>query len=99
MQSCLACERGINVSIGRKRTSASRQAILPSLVTDSLWTVKFDADGKVLKRHEHEDSDDNRDSKRVRIAHKQPDKRADMELADDATAKRAKLCDTPSSNP
>ena len=23
-------------------------------VTDSLWTVKFDADGKVLKRHEHE---------------------------------------------
>ena len=43
----------------------SRQLILPSLVTDSLWTVKFDVDGKVLKRHEHEDDVDHRDSTSV----------------------------------
>ena len=61
--------------------------------------MTFDADGKLLKRHEHEDNDDNRDSKRVRITHRQPDKRADLELTDDAVAKRAKLCDTPSSSP
>ena len=41
----------------------------------------------------------NSDSKRVRITHKQSDKRADLELTDDAVAKRAKLCDTPSSSP
>ena len=56
------------------------------------------ANGKVFKRHELEDNDDNRDSKRVRITHKQPDKRADLELTDDAVAKRAKLCDTASSS-
>ena len=49
-------------------------------VTDSLWTVKSYADGKVLKRHEHEGGDEHRDSRRVRFTHKQPDKRADMEL-------------------
>ena len=63
-----------------------------------MWTKKFDADGKVLKRHEHEDNDDNRDPKRLRITHKQADKRADLELTDDAVSKRAKLCDTPSSS-
>ena len=57
VQGCLACEHGINVSIGRKHTFACRQTILLSLVTDSMWTVKFDAGGKVLKRHEHEDND------------------------------------------
>ena len=98
VQGCLACEHGINVSLGRKHTFDCRQTILPSLVKDSLWTVKFDADGKVLKRHEQEDNDDNRDSKRVRISLKQPDKRADLELTDDAVVNRAKLCDTPSSS-
>ena len=37
VQGCLACEHGINVSIGRKHTFACRQTILPSLVTDSMW--------------------------------------------------------------
>ena len=69
-----------------------------SLVTDSLWTVKFDANGRVLKRHEHEGEVEHRDSKRVRLTHKQPDKRADMELTDDTVVKRAKLFDTPSSS-
>ena len=63
-----------------------------------MWTVKFDADGKVLKRREHEGDDDNRDPKRVRITHKQADERADLELTDDAESKRAKLSDTPSSS-
>ena len=45
------------------------------------------------------DNDDNRDSKRVRLNHKRPDTRADLELTDDALAKPAKLCDTPSSSP
>ena len=49
VQSCLACEHGINVSLGRKHTLECRQTILPSLVTDSSGTVKFDADGKSLK--------------------------------------------------
>ena len=51
----LACEHGINVNLGRKtHVLIVGTKILPSLVTDSLWTVKFDADGKVLKRHEHD---------------------------------------------
>ena len=63
-----------------------------------MWTLKYDADGKVLKRHEHDDDVDRRDSKRVRFTHKQPGKLADMELTDDTAAKRAKLFDTPSPN-
>ena len=99
VQGCLACEHGINVNLGRlgrKHTFECRKTILPSLVTDSLWTVKFDADGKVLKRHEHEGDHEHRVSKRVRFTHKQPDKVADMELTDDTVAKRATLSDTPS---
>ena len=65
-----------------------------SLVTDSLWTVKFDGDGKIFKRHEHEDDVEHKDSKRVRLTHKQPDKRADMDLTDDTAANRAKFCNT-----
>ena len=60
--------------------------------------MKFDADGKVLKRHEHGGDVEHRDSKRVRFTHKQPNKRADMELTDDTVAKRAKLFDSPSSS-
>ena len=55
LQGCLVCEHGINVSLGRKHTWECRQTFLPSLKMDSLWTVKFDADGKSLKRHEHEE--------------------------------------------
>ena len=98
VQGCLTCEHGINVSIGRKHTFACRQTILPSLVANSMWTGKFDADGKVLKRHEHEGDDEHRDPKRVRITHKQLDLRADLELTDDAVSRRATLCDTPSSS-
>ena len=47
VQSCLACEHGINVNLGRKHTFECRQTILPFLVTDSLWKVKFDEEGKV----------------------------------------------------
>ena len=65
VQGCLACERGINVSLVRKHTFDCRQTLLPSLLTDSLWTVKFDADGTVLKRHEHEGDVDHREFKRV----------------------------------
>ena len=64
VQGCLACEHGINVNLGRKHTFECRQTILP-LVTDSLCTVNFDADTKVLKRHEHAGDDEHRDSKRV----------------------------------
>ena len=38
------------------------------------------------------------DPKRLRITHKQADKRADLALTDDAASKRAELCDTPSSS-
>ena len=74
------------------------KTILPSLVTDSLWTATFDADGKVLKRHGHDDDVDPRDSKRVRFTHKQHDKRSDMEMTGSTVAKRAKLFDSPSSS-
>ena len=60
--------------------------------------MKFDADGKVLKRHGHEDDVDHRDSKRVRFTHKQPDRRAHFEMTDDTVAKRAKLFDASSSS-
>ena len=60
--------------------------------------MKFYVDGKVLKRHEHEDDLDHRDSKRVRFTHKQPDKRADLELTADTVAQRATLFGTPSSS-
>ena len=95
-KSKFSSQQWLHVNLGRKHTFECRQTILPSLVTDSLWTVKFDAAGKVLKRHEHDDVD-HRDPKRVRFTHKQPDKRADMELTDDTVAKRAKLFDTSSS--
>ena len=36
VQSCSACEHGINVSLGRKHTLECRRTILPSVVTDSL---------------------------------------------------------------
>ena len=100
VQGCSACERGINVHLSRKHTLESRQTILPSLVTDSLWTVKFDTDGRVLKRREHEGDVEHGDSKRVRCTqtHKQLDKRAYMELTDDTVAKLAKLFDSPSSS-
>ena len=100
IQGCLACEQGISVSLGRKHTVDCRQTVLPPLETDNLRTVKFNADGKSLKRHRHEDDEDNRDPKRVRCTHKQPVKRADSEGTDDkdTDAKRAKLCDTPSSS-
>ena len=94
----LSDEHGINVSIVRKHTFASRQTSLPSLVKDNMWTMKFDADGKVSQRHEHDGDDQHRDPKRVRITHKQTDIRADLELTDDAVSHRAKLCDTPSSS-
>ena len=42
LQSCLACEHGVNVNLGRKHTLDCRP--------DSLWTVTFDANEKVLKR-------------------------------------------------
>ena len=71
VQGCLACEHDINDSLGKKLTFECRQTILPSLVTGSLWTVKFDADGgKVLRRHEHEGNDEHRDSKRVQFSKK-----------------------------
>ena len=38
-----------------------------------------------------------RDSKRVRLTHKQLDKRADPDFTDDTVAKRAQLFDSPSS--
>ena len=82
-ESCLACEHGIDGNPSRKHTVVCRQTIRPSLVTDSLWTVKFDADGKVLKRHGHDDDVDPRDSKCVRFTHKQLDKRPDLKFTDD----------------
>ena len=36
---------GINLNLGRKHTFECLQTTLPSLVADSLWTVKFNADG------------------------------------------------------
>ena len=89
MQGCLACEHGINVSLVRKHTFDC--ILLPSLLTDSLWTVKFDADGRVLKRHEHEDDVDHREFKRV------PIQLANI-LTGDTVVKCAKLFDTPPSS-
>ena len=40
VRGCLACEHGIHVKFGRKHTFECRQKILPSLVSDSLWTMR-----------------------------------------------------------
>ena len=91
---CKAVQRAsmepMSVLVGSTLLIVDKQFFL-SLVTDSLWTVKFDADGKVLKRHEHEDDDDHRDTKRVRFTHKQPVNRAELETTNDTVSKRAKV--------
>ena len=53
--------------VGNTSVIVDRQFFPLSLETDSLWTVKFDAGGKLFKHHEHEDDVDHRDSKRVRF--------------------------------
>ena len=68
VRGCLACEHGITVNLGREQSYVDKQKLLPSLVTDSLWTVKFDADGKVMKHHGHDDDGDPRDSERVQFS-------------------------------
>ena len=76
----------MSVSVGNTHLLAVKQFF--PLTTDNMWTMKFDADGKVLKRHEHGGDDEHRVPKRVRITHKQPDNRADLKLTDDAVSKR-----------
>ena len=51
----------MSVLVGNTRLLLDKQ-LVPSLVTDNLWTVTFDADGKLLKRYEHEDNDDTRNA-------------------------------------
>ena len=62
-----------------KNTKPKVQATSPSVrntrsnvdkVRDSLWTTKFDADGKVLKRHEHDGDVEHKDIK-MRAIHTQ----------------------------
>ena len=83
----------------------SEKHICLSVNNSSLFRKRQLVDGEIRRRWTGVetswawDNDDNRDSKRVRLNHKQPDKRADLELTDDALAKPAKLCDTPSSSP
>ena len=98
VQGCSACEHGISVNLCQKHTVQRRQTILPSFVTDCLWTVKFGADGKVLRRHDTDDAGDSRDPKRVRFSHKQPDKRADTDKTDEKVTKHAQLADSQSSS-
>ena len=43
-KSKFSSQQWLHVNLGRKHTFECRQTILPSHVTDSLWTVKFDAD-------------------------------------------------------
>ena len=71
---------------------------LSCLLADSLWTVKFDADGKVLERHETDDPADAGDSKRVRFTHKQLVKLADLDITDDTIPNHAKLPEPQSSS-
>ena len=98
VQGCLACEHGLNVILFPRYTVECRHTTPPSLVTDSLWTVKFDAHGTVLKRHDRDDEADTRSPQRVRCTHKQPDKRTDMGRTRDTVAERAKLSESPSSS-
>ena len=51
----------------------------------------------MLKRHDT-DAVDSGDPKRVRVTHKQSDKRADSEKTNETVAKRAKLSDSQSSS-
>ena len=85
------------MSIFVEDTVECRQTTLPSLITDSLWTVKFDANRIVLQRRDR-DGVDTRSPQRARFTHKQPDKRTDMGTTDDTVGKRAKLSEVPSSS-
>ena len=67
-------------------------------MTDSLCTVKIDANGTVLQRRDRDDEVDTGSPQCVRFAHKEPDKRTDMGTTDDTVAKRAKLSKAPSSS-
>ena len=98
MQGCLACEHGINVNLRRRHTVECRQTTLLSLVTDSLWTVKFDARGTVLKRRDRDDEVATRSQQSVRFAHEQLHERTDLGTTDDTVAKRAKMSEAPSSS-
>ena len=91
VQICLTCEHEIKVNLSRKHTFDRRQTFLLSLVTYSLWTKKFDADDKMLKRDAHVDDVDVRDSKRMWFTHEEADKRVDLEMIEDTVAKRGKL--------
>ena len=95
MQGCLAYEQGINVNLGRRHTVDCRHTTLLSVVTDSLWTVKFDANGTVLKRRDRDDEVATGSPQGVRFSHKQLDKRTDMGTTDVTVAKRAKLSEAP----
>ena len=81
------CGEKHNVNLGRKHTVACRLTIC---FLSKQTTAKFDADD-MLKRHEHDDDVDPRESKRVRFIHKQPDKRAGLEMTDDTATKRSKI--------
>ena len=70
VQGCLACGCGINVNLGRRHTVQCRQTTLPSLVSDCLWSAKFDAHGTMLKRHDREDELDTRNPQCVRFTRK-----------------------------
>ena len=67
-----------HVGVSTHNSSFSRNGLL--------LDGNYDADGNSLKRHEHEDDDDNRDPKRVRFTDKQPFKLADSEVTDDKDA-------------
>ena len=95
---CLACGHGINVDAGRTITVECGQTVLSSLLADSLWTVKFDADGKVLARHETDDPADAGDSKLVRFTHQQLVKLADLDITDDTIPNHAKWPEPQSSS-
>ena len=56
VQGCLVCEHTLSVVFGRKHTIASTQTDRPTSATESLWTVRFDADVNSLKRTDVDDA-------------------------------------------
>ena len=58
---------GLRFSVARKW----RETVHPASVTDSLWTVRFDADGDSHKSTDVDDVRDTSDAKRKRLTHKQ----------------------------
>ena len=79
VQSDDAYEHGTSVDLVRKHPIACKQTVHSTRVTDSLWTVRFDADRSSLIRTDVGDARDTSDAKRMRLMRQREETRKDQD--------------------